>query len=77
MIPFMGFFVEENGEVHPTQSKWVWEKRKDATSGKVQEWGVERYLEKNSKPSEAFFKVFKEITRDEYNDLWGKYLELL
>lgn len=69
MIPFMGFFLydEEKDEVRPTQTKWVWEGPK----------GVEKLMPKKEKTLSKFLEVFVELTTNEYNDLWGKHLELL
>lgn len=69
MIPFMGFFFydEEKDVVTPTQTKWVWEGPK----------GVEKWSPKKEKPLDKFLEVFIELTPTEYNNLWGKYLELL
>lgn len=73
MILFMGLFSEKkDGKVHPVQTKWVWKKNEEG-----EERGVEEHNEKKPKKPEDFFRVFEEITLHEYNNLWGKYLELL
>jgi hypothetical protein len=65
----MGLFHydEESDLVYPTQHKWVWDGPR----------GVEKESPKKEKSSEDFFRVFVELTYDDFNDLWGKYLELL